>query len=80
MALKNIQANMECDGCGVPFSVEIEASSEPPSDWNMFDVAVDAVRGSLGYRDREINGCVFGSSVQNDKHLCRRCTAAEDKR
>lgn len=67
MSLKSIDATFECDECGAEFEASLDESYEPPPGWAMFDVAVDAIRAGIW------------ESVEDDKHLCRRCTAKADK-
>ena len=84
MPVKAIRAVIECERCGIEFSVEIEASV--PEKWSMWDVAKDAVRGSLDYEccPSPGSGRVAGllgrvSSVQHDQMLCADCTQAVDR-
>jgi hypothetical protein len=78
MSLIHIRAHFDCDECGKQFSVGIAADYEPPAGWCVFDVAVDAVRGSVDYDEKGYVGGL-SSSVQNDKHLCRTCTVKADE-
>lgn len=78
MSICNITVNVECDECGRQFSVQMDAAEVPPDGWSAFDMAVDAVRGSLDYKDSEYEGFIFSSSVQDEKQLCRRCTTDHD--
>lgn len=72
--LKEIQASFECDECGKPFSVEMDPARKVPPEWSLFDEAVDAVRGSVGYRGPTtrdgLGGC---SAVVDGRHLCGEC-------
>ncbi len=74
--LKTITAEFACDGCGELFSVSMDPACGPYGDWSTFDFAVDAVRGSIGYRGPTEPG--HSSSVQRDKHLCGNCTHKAD--
>lgn len=76
MSIELIKALFNCDGCGCQFSVLIDNAQKVPDGWDLYDIAVDAVRGSIGYQDRtQKQG---SSSVQDDKHLCAKCTRAAD--
>lgn len=75
MKLIEVRATFECDGCGRQFSVEVDPAASAPQGWDMMNVAIDAVRGSVGYKSRIGSG---PSSVQNDKCLCGDCTRKED--
>jgi hypothetical protein len=66
MSLEAITAKFECDECGKPFEASIDESYQPPPGWSMFDVAEDAIRGTVW------------ETVNNGKHLCRACTAKDD--
>jgi len=81
MSLSYIRARFRCDGCMAWFEVELDAASERlPEDWSFFDIAVDAVRGghieAAQHRAAEDGFC----SVQDDKHLCAKCTREEDEK
>lgn len=79
MSLIEVRAEFLCDGCGRPFSVRVEAPYVPPEGWSVFDVAQDAVRGSIDYVGPKNPGGFRGiSSVQNDRHLCGLCTSGAD--
>lgn len=78
MSLNFLRAHFACDECGTQFSVEMEASYQPPSSWSLFDCAVDAVRGSNGYEEARNKDILGFSSVQDDKHLCAACTEKVD--
>jgi hypothetical protein len=81
MALDEIRAAFTCDGCGVPFSVQVDPAGVPPAGWSAFDHAEDAVRGSLGYEGPKTpEGFVGMSSVQDGRHLCGWCTNEADRK
>ena len=73
MTLKSISAKFECDGCGAAFVAYIDPARKLRADWSMFDMAVDAVRGSILPGEQ--------SSVQgeSDQCLCERCTRTVDE-
>jgi hypothetical protein len=67
--IAKVEATFECDGCGKPFKVAVDAARET-AGWSVFDYALDAVRAGFG-----------GESVQGsnrDQALCRRCTRIVD--
>lgn len=68
MSVVNITATIECDECGTQFTVALDESYVPPPGWAVFDIAVDAIRGTLW------------ESVENERHLCRTCTHKADLR
>lgn len=72
--LREIRASFACDGCGAAFSVQMEPPYEPPPGWSLFDCAVDAVRGSIGYEGpKSIQGFKGDSIVEDGRQLCGRC-------
>ena len=74
MPLIDIQARFYCDGCGKPFRVNMEPPYEPPAGWSLFDCAVDAVRGSVGYQGpNDPRGFGGLSGVEDEKCLCGCC-------
>ena len=84
MPVKAIRAVILCDRCGVEFSVAIEETTIPVAGWSMWDVAEDAVRGSLDYAQTyrvDRIACLIGhlSSVQQGQMLCADCTASVDR-
>ena len=83
MAVKAIRAIILCDLCGIEFSVAIEEATNPVAGWSMWDVAEDAVRGSLGYEQKATPDRLGGllghsSSVQQGQMLCADCTLVID--
>lgn len=66
MSLLEIKATFSCDECGTVFAVGLDAAYCPPTNWSLMDVAEDQVRAGL-------------QSVQDNKHLCRKCTMKADK-
>jgi hypothetical protein len=79
MALIEMRAEFKCDGCGRAFSVEVDSAPAIPEGWSAFDVAEDAVRGSVAYRGpKDANGTTGSSSVQEGRHLCGPCTSVAD--
>lgn len=78
MSLIHIRAHFNCDECGSQFSVGLAADYEPPDGWCLFECAEDAVRGSCDYEDKLQRGGV-ASSVQDEKHLCSKCTERADE-
>ncbi len=79
MSVKVIRAFIACDECGREFSVAIEETTHPPPGWSMWDVAKDAVRGSLEYNERDAGHWHISSSVQDEKMLCAACTVTYDR-
>ena len=84
MTLVNAKAAFSCDGCGCEFQVELDTAYPFKKGRTIFDEAVDTVRGGIcevtaapkHLRWANVGMC----SVQNDKHLCPRCTReADDK-
>lgn len=77
MSVIKIRAYIECDECGAQFSVGMDPTDKPNKDWSLWDMAEDAVRGSVEYEDKLWQyGLV--SSVQNGKMLCKDCTTKAD--
>ena len=79
MSIRYIHVHANCDECGLPFRVELELAYTTPHGWTVYDLAVDAIRGSLEYHDSVILGS-GSSSVQGDKHLCHMCTYKADRK
>ena len=70
-----IKAKFECDDCGTEFFVPLDPVSTCPPGWSMFDMAVDSIRGGLGYEDATDDLPVGSGSVEDDdRHYCNRCT------
>lgn len=88
MPIDSIRGYVTCDSCGTPFSAGIDEPTIPPAGWSMFDIAADAVRGSLEYQYETLQekgkrpwiGNAGLSSVQNGELLCCECTAVEDRK
>jgi len=77
MSVIKIRAFIECDECGAQFSVALDPADPTPDGWTLWELAEDAVRGSVNYEDKTWHSGL-SSSVQNDKMLCKDCTAKED--
>ena len=78
MSVIKIRAYIECDECGAQFSVGMDPADKPNKDWTLWDMAEDAVRGSVEYEDKSWRyGLV--SSVQDGKMLCKDCTTKADE-
>lgn len=80
MAVINIKATIECEGCGKQFRIELDPASEPTN--HHYPSWFDMVRGHLhggsiceGLKGESIIGF---SSVQSDVILCPPCTALVD--
>lgn len=72
MAITSIKAHFECDGCGKPFWLTIDAAEETrPALPSIADIAEDTLRGG-NPGDGECG------SVQCDLHLCHACTRKAD--
>jgi transcription elongation factor Elf1 len=67
MSLVNIRATFDCDICGKRFSVELDPATSTTEMPTVFDLAVDACRGSVGYQGPDGPGF---SCVDGDKHVC----------
>ncbi|QEH79970.1 hypothetical protein EIK56_18260 [Sphingomonas sp. C8-2] len=80
MSIRAIHAIFECDGCGCEFGADIDTAATRPLRWSMIDIANDALRGGSGWirHHREVD--VGSVSYQRGKHLCPKCTRAEDNR
>ena len=61
-----IRARFNCDRCGSAIDTELDSAYKPPSNWAMFDVAVDSLLGLM-------------TSVVKGEHLCMECTVQEDE-
>lgn len=69
MPLLHCRATFECDICRKPFSVEMHS----PSTFDVYDAAVDAVRGSVNYEGPRTSNDLPGlSSVEEvgDGEIC----------
>lgn len=84
MPLQAIRATFECDGCGRPFVLDMDAARKLPADWSLFDDVVDNIRGGIGYRgfaDEKRSGRAQDTgltSVQAGMCLCPICTRKAD--
>ncbi len=80
MPIQSIRVTAACDVCGITFSVAIDEADVLPQGWSIYDVAVDAVRGGVEYRDCRAEHLCRGvaSSVQQGLLLCRECTVDAD--
>lgn len=75
----SIEATFECDECGKKFYVQIDPASSQCADWQVMEIAEDAIRGGQCYRDERKDEFPGIASVTDDKrHLCARCTRAMD--
>lgn len=71
--LIEIRAEFECDGCGRTFSVRIEPESQLYVG-SAYDLAVDAVRGSIAHKGpRTKAGLGASSYVEGDQCYCGAC-------
>jgi len=66
--LLSITARFQCDRCAHKIEAEIDPVYQPPREWSMFDVGVDALRG------------IMTSVTASGEHLCRQCTTIEDEK
>jgi hypothetical protein len=77
-----VRACWQCDGCGKNFVVEIDPGWKPPAEWDIDDIAKDAVRGGEVVEMTKHGTIKFGivgsSSIQHDMVLCRDCTRIAD--
>lgn len=69
--LKEVEATFWCDGCGKPFTVEIDAARQTEG-WSVFDYALDAVRAGFDGSRATVQGS------DDDKALCGECTSKVD--
>jgi hypothetical protein len=70
--LDRIIARFSCDACGAEIEVELDAARKPPLNGSLYEAAEDGLRAG-GHGE-------FATSVQNDRHLCGRCTVKADKK
>lgn len=69
--IRSIQAMFECDGCGEPFTVDIDPVSKFSQHLpSIYEVAENTVRGG--------NAGAGLTSVQHGRHLCSGCTRKVD--
>lgn len=69
MPVKNLVAHLDCDGCGQPFTVDVDLATKVTFDEAIFEIVLDAVASE------------FTSSVQGtncDIILCESCTSIVD--
>ncbi len=67
MTIRKVEAEIECDGCGKLFDVELDAGSKLKcSDDTLAELVEDTIRGRLYM------------SVQGEHQLCAKCTEAVD--
>lgn len=79
MPLIDFRATFRCDNCNARFSVEVDSAGDIPAGWSGYDVAENAVMGSVGYEGpRQPNGTLGCSSVQDGRCLCGPCTSEAD--
>lgn len=83
--LIEIRCEFECDKCGKPFSVRLDADRELcPEVPTLYDLAVDAVRGSIDYEGpNDLDGMKGLSAVvgkNEDQCLCGRCRQIRDQK
>lgn len=68
MAIRKVEAEVECDGCGGPFTVDLDPA----------DTLDDGRVSILDYIEDIVNGLPW-CSIQGEHWLCRRCTAKVDE-
>lgn len=81
--IKEVKATFACDRCDQEFSVKVDPAINPPADWAVYDIAVDAIRSLLNYEDSSIpiGESLLGGSVDaNGNHYCQRCTDRKRKK
>ncbi len=74
MSLINIIASFECDLCGVQFKITVDPAVEASDGSSAYDLAEDAVKGSVDYEQIGDDILLGICSVQHGKHLCDACT------
>lgn len=67
MPVIEITAKVECEGCAMPFSVDVDPAEEITG--SVYDAVEEAVRGG---------GHPLVCSVQGGKMLCQECTKQVD--
>lgn len=65
MTIRKIEAEIECDGCGKTFDIDLDAASNM-KDRPLCDLIDDHIRG--------LPWC----SIQGEHRLCRSCTSKVD--
>jgi hypothetical protein len=81
MAIRNILATIECDGCGREFRVSIPTDLEVKDYETVFDIAEDMVSDGLVHdypKEKRSNDIPGFCSYQGGKHLCGSCTKIVD--
>lgn len=78
MSVDWIRAQIECDGCGSRFLVELDPAYTPPAGWSPHDVAEDAVRGGMRVPQKGEIPITGDTSVQEGRMLCPACTRKAD--
>ena len=71
MSIAVVRAVIDCDGCGIQFTVELDAAHKVEG-WSVADYVLDSVLG--GYH--------LGPgicSLQEDRMLCASCTKLADE-
>lgn len=72
--LKEIRASFSCDECGKPFSIVLDSPYTAPEGWSLFDIAVDGIRGTVGYEGpQNTKGFAGLCAVDKDRHICGAC-------
>lgn len=72
MTVTKIRAHFECDGCASQFWVQMDMAGQTCKHLpSLIDLAEDELRGG----NPEDGEC---GSVQDDLHLCRKCTRLAD--
>src|SRR5690242_3032940 len=73
MSLSKIIAHFECDGCGKPFTINMDAADKTEGAQTLIDLAEDEVRDRGSLQDG-----VFATVVY-DLHLCGACAGIAAK-
>lgn len=73
-----MRACWECDGCGKDFVVEVDPGRSPPKEWDLIEIAKDAVRGGEIVPPKGARLIQGSSSVQRALVLCGDCTRIAD--
>lgn len=75
MSLLSLKAKIECEGCGVHFSIEIDPGIKLLNYIDLPDIVGDSLRGEGGMTLDPIGHCEHGAtSVQGGKWFCPGCT------
>jgi hypothetical protein len=79
MSVLQVEAAIECEGCGAHFRVKVETGGNIPRGWDMMDVVKNAVRGGHTITPKgQVVDLAASCSVQDDKMLCPKCTRETD--